>query len=173
VQDYKLKESDVAYLTATKERADFFDAVATEIGDDITLLALAANYVVSDLAGVYAKSGTENYSALDAKAFAKLIRLASSGDLSSRGAKDTLLILVEKGGDPEMIAKEHGLIQVHDTTVLVEAVRVVLAEEAKAVAEYRSGKETALQYLIGKSMKATKGAGNPSLLKDLIVIELR
>jgi aspartyl-tRNA(Asn)/glutamyl-tRNA(Gln) amidotransferase subunit B len=173
LQNYKLKESDVAYLTATKERADFFDAVATEIGNDMTLLALAANYVVSDLAGVYAKSGTEDYSALDAKAFAKLIRLASSGDLSSRGAKDTLLILVEKGGDPEMIAKEHGLIQVHDTAVLIEAVRAVLTEEIKAVEEYRAGKETALQYLIGKSMKATKGAGNPTLLKDLIVKELQ
>jgi len=172
VQDYKLKESDVAYLTATKERADFFDAVATELTNDTKLVALAANYVVSDLAGVYAKSGTEDYSALDAKAFAKLIRLASSGDLSSRGAKDTLLLLVEKGGDPEALAKEHGLIQVHDTAVLAEAVRAVLAEEAKAVEEYRAGKETALQYLIGKSMKATKGAGNPSLLKDLIIAEL-
>lgn len=173
VREYALKESDVMYLCATKERADFFDAIAATLGGDTVLIALAANYVVSDLAGVYAKKGSEDYSSLDALSFAKLIRLANSGDLSSRGAKDTLVIMVEQGGDPEAIAKEHGLVQVHDTSVLKESIRNVLTEETKAVEEYRSGKDAALQYLIGKSMKATRGAGNPALLKDLIVEELR
>jgi aspartyl-tRNA(Asn)/glutamyl-tRNA(Gln) amidotransferase subunit B len=81
--------------------------------------------------------------------------------------------MVEQGGDPEAIAKEHGLVQVHDTSVLKESIRNVLTEEKKAVEEYRSGKDAALQYLIGKSMKATRGAGNPALLKELIVEELR
>lgn len=172
VQMYALKESDVAYLCATTDRANFFDAVALALEGGKELVALAANYVVSDLAGVYAKREGEDYLTLDPLMFAKLIRLAHSGELSSRGAKDTLVLLVEKGGDPEQIAKEHGLMQVHDTAVLKEAIRGVLAEEEKAVAEYRAGKEAALQYLLGKSMKATRGAGNPSLLKDLIVEEL-
>lgn len=172
VQTYALKESDVAYLTATKERADFFDAITATLDGAKELITLAANYVVSDLAGVYAKNGIENYAALDPKAFAKLIRLVDSHELSSRGAKDTLLILVEQGGDPESIAREHNLIQVHDATVLTEAVKVVLIEEAKAVEEYRAGKEASLQYLIGKSMKATRGAGNPAMIKELIVAEL-
>ena len=64
-----------------------------------------------------------------------------------------LLILVRHGVDNILIANE-------------------IAEETKAVGEYRAGKEAALQYLIGKSMKATKGAGNPATLKDLIVAEL-
>lgn len=171
-QTYALKESDIAYLCATLERATFFDTVAGTLDTDAKIIALAANYIVSDLAGIYAKNGNENFAALDAGAFAKLIRMIASNELSSRGAKDTLVVLVEKGGDPEAIAKEHGLIQVHDAEALRSAVKGVLAEEAKAVGEYRAGKEASLQYLIGKSMKATKGAGNPSILKDLIVEEL-
>lgn len=171
-QKYALKENDTAYLCATLERANFFDAMTAALGGTKELVALAANYVVSDLAGIYAKKGTEDYASLDPEAFAKLIRLASAGELSSRGAKDTLLILVERGGDPEAIAKGQGLIQVHDTSILKDAVKSVLAEEVKAVEEYRAGKEAALQYLVGKSMKATKGAGNPTLLKELIVKEL-
>ncbi|OYV27048.1 MAG: hypothetical protein B7W98_02635, partial [Parcubacteria group bacterium 20-58-5] len=171
-QAYALKESDAAYLCATTERADFFDAVAAALGNDAAFIARAANYIVSDLAGIYAKRGSESFSTLDAGAFAKLIRLVASGDLSSRGAKDTLAILVEKGGDPESIAREHGLIQSHDTEALRDAVKGVLAGEAKAVGEYRAGKEAALQYLLGKSMKATKGAGNPAILAKLIVEEL-
>lgn len=172
VQNYALKESDVAYLCATKERADFFDAITATLDGAKELIALAANYVVSDLAGIYAKSGVEDYATLDPKSFAKLIRLVNSGELSSRGAKDVLVILVSKGGEPEAIATEHGLMQVHDTGVLQEAIRGVLNEETKAVEEYRAGKEAALQYLLGKSMKATKGAGNPALLKELIIAEL-
>ncbi len=170
---YALKESDTTYLCATTERATFFDAVATALHGDKELVALAANYIISDLAGIFAKRAEEEYTALDPLTFAKLIRLVWSRDLSSRGAKDTLLILVEQGGDPESIAKERGLIQSHDVETLRHAVKSVVAEETKAVEEYRSGKEAALQYLIGKSMKAAKGAGNPAILRDLIIEELQ
>ena len=172
-QAYALKESDAAYLCAAADRASFFDAVTKELGGVKELVTLAANYVISDLAGIYAKNGSEDYTALDPKAFAKLLRLVHVGELSSRGAKDTLGILVTLGGDPEDIAKEHGLIQVHDTKVLQEAIMRMLSEETKAVEEYRAGKEASLQYLVGKSMKATKGAGNPNLLRELIVEELK
>jgi len=181
-RDYTLKESDAAYLAGDAARAAFFDAVVAALTDtklaplenrSLTgLVALAANYVVSDLAGIYAKKGSEDYAALHADAFAKLIRLAAAGELSSRGAKDVLALLVEKGGDPEAIAKEHGLVQVHDEGILQEAVKAMIALEEKAVAEYRAGKAAALQYLIGKGMQATKGAGNPAVLKDLIQKEL-
>jgi aspartyl-tRNA(Asn)/glutamyl-tRNA(Gln) amidotransferase subunit B len=165
---YDLKTDDITYLCATPERSTFFDHVATCLDHAPELVALAANYTVSDLAGLYAKNSVEEYQKLDPQSFASLVRLVRSGKLSSRGAKDTLGILVQKGGDPEIIAREEGLIQVHDASLLEQAVRYVLAEEEKAVAEYRSGKESALQYLIGKSMRATRGAGNPALLKDIL-----
>lgn len=167
-----LRESDAAYICATPERSTFFDTVIAALKQNTETITLAANYIVSDLAGIYAKRGNEEYTALDASSFAKLIRLVVSGDLSSRGAKDALLILVEKGGDPETIAKENGLIQSHDTETLRASVQEVLREEVRAVEEYKAGKEAALQYLIGKSMKESKGAGNPTLLKELILKEL-
>ena len=172
-QAYTLKETDVAYLGATLERAAFFDAVATALGNDTELVALAANYIVSDLAGIYTKKGSDAYTTLDPNSFAKLIKLVSSGELSSRGAKDTLVILVEHGGDPAEIAKEHGLVQVHDVEVLKATIKKVISEETKAVEEYRLGKESALQYLLGKSMKATRGAGNPKTLQGLLEEELK
>jgi aspartyl-tRNA(Asn)/glutamyl-tRNA(Gln) amidotransferase subunit B len=171
-RSYALREDDVAYLCATPERAAFFDAVSAGLEGNRELVALATNYIVSDLAGVYAKRGGEEHATLDPAAFAKLIRLIGSRELSSRGAKDTLRILVEQGGDPETIAKKHNLIQMHDTEILQSVVKRVLDEETKAVEEYRAGKEAALQYLLGKSMKATRGAGNPAILKDLIIKNL-
>lgn len=170
---YTLKENDISYLSATKERADFFDAVAFALDADKPLVTLAGNYIISDLGGIYAKRGSEEYASLDPRMFAKLIRLVHDAKLSSRGAKDTLVLLVEKGGDPEQLAEAAGLMQVHDTETLKQAIQQVLSEEEKAVSEYRAGKEASLQYLLGKTMKATRGAGNPSLIKELLIEALQ
>ncbi|MCR4333536.1 MAG: Asp-tRNA(Asn)/Glu-tRNA(Gln) amidotransferase subunit GatB [Patescibacteria group bacterium] len=155
-----LKTDDVEFMIASVVRGTFFDAVIEELGGEREPIALAANYFISDLAG---KSGNAT-----AVSFAKLIRMLAAHDLSSRGAKDTLLIMAEEGGEPEVIAKEKGLVQVHDVTALGEAVDIVIATETKAVGEYRSGKQAALQYLIGKSMKQSGGAGNPGSIRKLL-----
>ena len=109
---------------------------------------------------------------LDPAAFAKLMRLVGSHTLSSRGAKDTLLIWFEKGGDPEVIARERSLLQIHDLVTLGTVVDTVLAQEEKAVQEYKNGKLSALQYLVGKAMKESRGAGNPLELQKLITEKL-
>lgn len=161
---YELPESTIQYLTDDNARSAFFDAVAGALKNEKKLVTLAANYVSSDLAGIYAKSGKETYESFDPNHLAKLMRMISAGDVSSRGAKDVLAVMAMNGDDPESIAKEKGMLQVHDTGALQKIVDAVLREEEKAVGEYRAGKTASLQYLIGKSMKASKGAGNPELL---------
>ena len=155
-----LKANDAAFITASVERGAFFDSVVREFDGKRKPVALAANYFISDLAGDPGKATPTS--------FAKLIHLFISQMLSSRGAKDTLLVLVEQGGDPEAIAKERGLIQIHDSAALTAVVDIVLAREEKAVLEYKGGKQTALQYLVGKAMKESGGAGNPNMLHKLI-----
>jgi aspartyl-tRNA(Asn)/glutamyl-tRNA(Gln) amidotransferase subunit B len=81
--------------------------------------------------------------------------------------------MAETGGHPEDIAKEQGLLQVSDPESLRAQVRSVMQEHVKAVEEYRAGKEASLQFLLGASMKATKGAGNPAVLRELLVEELK
>lgn len=165
---YKLKESDSVYITATKERGAFFDAVCEELGHKSSQVSTAVNYITSDLAGIYAQSDKEDYDTLDPKSFAKLIRLVDDGTLSSRGAKDTLALLVKEGGDPGELARAHGLVQMSDTSALEDLVKAVMQEEAEAAEELRSGKTAVLQYLVGKAMQKSKGSGNPALLRELI-----
>jgi len=167
-----LRESDAIFLAGSHARGNFFDAVATEVGNDPALLTSAANYLISDVAGWYTKSDKEEYEGLEASSFASLIRLVSSGKLSSRGAKDVLAVLLEKGGDPETIATEGGFIQVSDEGALRAVVEAVLKEHDGVAADYRAGKESSLQFLVGMSMKAMKGAGNPGALKDLLIEEI-
>lgn len=167
-----IKESDAAYLAATPARAAFFDALISETAGDAALLTSAANYLISDVAGWYAKNGKDEYDGFTATQLATLMRLLASGSLSSRGAKDVLAILLEEGGDPEAVAKARGLVQVSDEDALRRAVQVVLSEHPAVAEEYRAGKEASLQFLLGMSMKAMKGAGNPTVLRALLIDEL-
>jgi aspartyl-tRNA(Asn)/glutamyl-tRNA(Gln) amidotransferase subunit B len=131
--------------------------------------------MVSDIAGWYAKNGNDEeaeYADISPDGFATLIQMISKGELSSRGAKDTLVVFLTEKGDPKAIATERGFMQVSDTDAIRTAVRAVIAEHSTIAEEYKGGKETALQFLIGQTMKAMKGAGNPGVIKDLILSEL-
>lgn len=168
-----LKSEACAYLADGISRGAFFDALIESLSSDESLITLAANYLISDVAGWYTKQGVDEYENFSSEAFAELIRLIGAGSLSSRGAKDVLLFMLE--GDsrpPEVIAQEKGLVQVSDPETLRASVQAVLAEQGAAVAEYHAGKDAALQFLVGQTMKATKGAGNPATLRSLILEEL-
>ena len=159
-----MRPSDIEIVISSVQRTTFFDAVLQEVENKKEYAVLATNFFVSDLAG---EPGH-----LSAPAFAQLLKMFASAELSSRGAKDVLVILAREGGSPEVIAKERGLLQIHDPAILMRAVETVLAQEEKAVAEYRAGKQASLQYLLGKAMKESKGAGNPEELKKILTERL-
>ncbi len=171
-QEAGLKESDAAYLAGAPERGAFFDTVIAEASGDAALIALSANYLVSDAAGWYAKQGRDAYEGLDASAFVSLMRMVQSDELSSRGAKDVLVGMLEEGGEPRAIATARGLLQVSDEGALRAIAAAVIAGHEGVAAEYRAGKEASLQFLVGMAMKASKGAGNPAKLKEILIEEL-
>jgi aspartyl-tRNA(Asn)/glutamyl-tRNA(Gln) amidotransferase subunit B len=160
---YGLKADDIVFLSQP-ERSGFFDAVASELNNEKILVSLAANYFISDLAG--------DQGSLLPKSYAALIRMTNAGEVSSRGAKDILGLLKTVGGEPALIAKEKGLLQVNDIGALENAVLSILEANPSVVKDYKAGKEASLQYLVGQAMKATKGAGNPALLRELLIKSL-
>jgi aspartyl-tRNA(Asn)/glutamyl-tRNA(Gln) amidotransferase subunit B len=146
--------------------------VLTNISSDTALIPLAANYIVSDLGGYYAKTNGVEYENISPESFVALIRMVGENKLSSRGAKDVLAVMAESGGEPQAIADEKGLLQVSDPEALRTAIKGVLEANQASVEEYKAGKESILQFLVGQGMKATKGAGNPTTIKDLLIEEL-
>jgi len=158
----ELKEEDANMFVTNMPLGRFFDAVIQEISDK-KQVTLAVNYIAGDLAGLAAGSALE----IVPKSFADLIDMVSVGDISSRGAKDILKIMFKEGGDPKNIADKKGLLQKSDETELKKIVEKIIDENQKAAEEYKSGKESSVQFLIGQAMKATKGAANPTVLQKL------
>jgi aspartyl-tRNA(Asn)/glutamyl-tRNA(Gln) amidotransferase subunit B len=144
----------------------FFDDVVHEAGSDAELTKLASNYITSDLASLM-KTHDGTIGKITPKEFAALIAMVKSGDLSSRGAKDTLVIMYKEGGEPKAIAERAGLIQKSDTEALKKIAQEIIDAHANVVAEYKAGKAASLQFLIGQGMKATRGSANPSVLAQV------
>lgn len=170
-----MKLEDAAFIAGDADRAVFFDTVIESLHEYPTALTLAGNYFVSDLSGLAANAAVEGkttFGKVAPESFANLVRMTSEEKLSSRATKDVLSILYMEGGDPETIASEKGLLQVSDPEMLRESVQSVLAANTDAVAEYHAGKESSVNYLLGQAMKAARGAGNPTVLRELILEEL-
>ena len=163
-----LKKEDADMFVREPLFGTFFDAVVHE---DPTMAISAANYLSSDVAGKRESDPTVVAAWLEdishVHAFIKLLRLFQEGKLSSRGTKDILALLITEQGDPETIATQRGLFQTSDNTQLQEIVHTVIAAFPDAVAEYKAGKTTTLQFLVGQGMKQSGGAANPSVLRKL------
>ena len=101
-----------------------------------------ANYVVSDLAGlIKEKNVSINDIKINPEMFAKLVSMAASGAISSRGAKDVLKIIFEDGGDPEQIVKEKGLAQTSDDSFIKNIVEEVIKNNPAVAKDYKNGKK--------------------------------
>ena len=135
---------------------------------------LIYNYLLTDTLGIKEK---ENLSWEEIKItplyFAKLIAYLVQNKITSRVAKDVLLELIKNGIDPESYIKEHHLEQINDTSLLDSVINEVINNNQKAVTDFKNGKETAIQFLVGQCMAKLKGAASPDTLKTMIIEKLK
>jgi aspartyl-tRNA(Asn)/glutamyl-tRNA(Gln) amidotransferase subunit B len=101
---------------------------------------------------------------------AGLIGLIDSGQLSVRTAPEVLEEVFRTGTAPAAVVQERGLAQVSDSAALEAVIDEVIAApaNAKAIADFRGGREAALGFLVGAVMKQTRGKANPALVNDLL-----
>jgi aspartyl-tRNA(Asn)/glutamyl-tRNA(Gln) amidotransferase subunit B len=159
-----LKKEDAASLTLVPEKADYFDELLASLGENKQLPILASNYLLNDVGEAEPPS---------LASFAELIKLIGENKVSSRAAKDILkLILVDKEASPLALATEKGLLQESDPEALRAVVKGLLAQHSGVVEEYKAGKESVLQFLVGQGMKESKGSGNPALIREILLEEI-
>ena len=161
-----------ADIFVTNERfSNFFDEVVSgkNSESDKDFIKTAANYITSDLVALF-KDGQEFPAPEN---FKKLIEMILNNEVSSRGAKDILAIMVAEGGNPEKIAEEKGLKQQSDSGALEAIIDQVISENPNVFEEFKGGKEASLQFLIGQGMKLSRGSANPQMLKDLFIGKIK
>jgi aspartyl-tRNA(Asn)/glutamyl-tRNA(Gln) amidotransferase subunit B len=164
-----------------REEADFFEAVISEALGDKNIQAperqrfidLVFNYLTSDLKGFMNSEGIAfSDLKINPENFADFIDLIFDGEISSRIAKDLLPEMQHSGLDPKQIIKEKGMEQVLDEETIRSAVQRAVKDNPAAVGDYKAGKKTAFQFLIGKAMAELRGKGHPGKISELLEKEL-
>lgn len=166
-----IKEADAEQFVQYPRIGRFFDAVAATKTGDSAFAQRAANYIANDLVKII-RDNDKRDSKLSAEIpisvtnFAKIIDMVSAEKISSRVAKDLLIMTIAENRDPEQIAAEKNLFYVQDSRDLEPVVKKILTQHATVVTDFKAGKEPALQFLIGQAMRELRGTVEPSKLRE-------
>jgi aspartyl-tRNA(Asn)/glutamyl-tRNA(Gln) amidotransferase subunit B len=164
-EEYGLKAADVEVLTASRETADFFEAVTADLGD----AKLAANWVTGELGAALNRAGIEiTESRVNAAALAGLLKRIQDSTISGKIAKDVFAAMWDQGGNADSIIETQGLKQITDTGAIEAAVDDVIVNNPEQVAQFRAGKDKVLGFLVGQVMKATQGKANPGQVNQIL-----
>ena len=101
-----------------------------------------------------------------------MLSLIDKGTVSGPAAKAVFEEMFHTGKRAAEIVVEKKLSQISDSTEVRELVKQVVADNPKAVSDYKAGKQQALTFVTGQVMKATRGRANPALVKDILIQEL-
>lgn len=161
-----LPYADAEQLVFAPSRAAFFDACAALAPGSAKQIA---NWILGDVAkGLNEMQADIEDSLLTPKKLVALIGLIEKGSISQSAGKKVLQEVFKSGKDPNVLVEELGLVQISDTDSIRALIRQVLAENEKSVNDYKSGKMNAFGFLVGQSMKASKGKANPKLVNEIL-----
>lgn len=159
-----IKAADAEVFVTDSKLAAYIEEVIQ--GKDAAFAQTAANYIVSDLLGHIKVGGTLP----KVEHFTELIEMITNGEITSRTAKDLLAAISTGQGSyaPRAVAQEKGLLQQNNADDLKPVIAKIIEVNPKIIADYKAGKEAALQGLVGQVMKETKGSANPALTLQLL-----
>lgn len=164
-EEYGLPEYDADILTGTKKLADIFEET----------VALGANpkkvsnwLMVETMRLLKEKEMDAEDIGFSAANLAKLIKLADSQAINSTVAKEVFEKIFAEDIDPDKYVEEKGLKTVNDEGALRSTIEQVIADNPQSVEDYRNGKEKAIGFLVGQTMKAMKGKANPGMVNQIL-----
>lgn len=170
IANFGLSSTDAQYMTNDKDTSDYFENVVAAGADP----KASVNWIMGEFASQLSNAGIEIAKApVTPENLAKLLALIAKGTISGKIAKKVFAEMWKDGADPEEIVKAQGLVQISDTGALKELVVKVIANNPKAVEDFKAGKKKAVGALVGQIMKETKGKANPKVINELLNDELK
>ena len=168
-EEFDIPDYDIEIITGSKHMADIFEET----------VALGAQpkkvsnwLMVETLRLLKEKELDPEDIRFSPEHLAKLIALTESKAINSTVAKEVFEVMFEEDTDPEKYVEEKGLKMVSDEGALRKTVEEVIAANPQSVEDYHNGKERAIGFLVGQTMKAMKGKADPAgvnkLLKELL-----
>ena len=174
---YGLSEYDASMLTLSPDMATFYEEALSQLavaqggpaGGEGPMAKTMANWTITELNRLLNLSNMAvEDSPLKPAQLAELLVLLERGTIGTAQAKVAFEEMFRSGKGAQTVVEELGLAQVTDTGALAESVDQAILDNPKAVQDFQAGKETAVKFLVGQVMKASRGKANPSIVADIL-----
>lgn len=165
MKEFSLNAQEAERIVARRDMADAFEATAKLLSEGARPRTAAV--LLSD---AYAQVQTESltYDTIDAVKAAHVCELVDSGAISHASARELIVALMKGDIDVDEYVKAHTMSQISDMAAIEDAVRAIVGESAELVARVRAGKLSAINALVGLTMKRMAGRGNARIIREVI-----
>lgn len=166
IKKYGLSSYDAEQLVTSRDVANYFEDAAQTCKNIKTLV----NLLVTE---IYRFIDIDDFKEpFSASYLAELVNLIDDEVINISTGKKVIEEMVAGSQAPAQIVEDNDLKQINDREVLLPLIDKALENSEKAVDEYRSGKEKALQSIVGQIMKVTRGKANPKIVNEILLERL-
>ena len=164
-EEFQLPEYDAGILTSSKHLADMFEETTALCGKPKEV----SNWLMVETMRLLKDHDQDVEDMVFSPGnLAKLIGLVDRGVVNRTVAKSVFEEIFARDVDPEVYVEEKGLKMVSDGGALRTAIEGILEANPQSVADYRSGKEKAMGFLVGQTMRAMKGKADPAMVNKIV-----
>ena len=164
-EEYKIPDKDIMLITENKHLADIFEETVS-CGAPAKKVS---NWLMVETMRLLKENGLDPEDIkFSASNLAKLISLTDKQTINSTVAKEVFEEMFKTDCDPDVYVKEHGLATVNDEGALRTTIEKVIADNPQSVEDYHNGKEKAIGFLVGQTMKAMQGKANPASINQIL-----
>jgi aspartyl-tRNA(Asn)/glutamyl-tRNA(Gln) amidotransferase subunit B len=178
-KDFHISSKLAKLFSGSLDMANYFEKVVSEIKEMAKndfeekelgqIIKLASNYLATEIFRMVRMNGQSfEKIKITPENFGELMLIIYKGEINSSAAQVVLKEMFQTGGDPSQIVDEKNLGLEKNTNILEKAVEKVIQSNPSAVADFKSGKQKALQFLIGQVMAETKGKADPKIVVNML-----
>jgi len=164
VKEFVIPRDLAVSVTTEPEIAKMFEEVVKQVSPK-----LAASFFAGEL------KKSLNYrnlrlkdTGLKASQMIKLLKMIEDKKVTERGAEMLVRDMVLQPHDPEELLEAKEMGRVGDESQLEKLVEEAMAENYKAVVDYRGGRGEAFEFLVGQVMRKTRGRGDPAVIRKIL-----
>ncbi|MDD3251434.1 MAG: Asp-tRNA(Asn)/Glu-tRNA(Gln) amidotransferase subunit GatB [Lachnospiraceae bacterium] len=163
--EYGLPQYDAGILTGSKHLADVFEQTVALCGRPKEV----SNWLMTEAMRLLKEEEQEPEDMKFAPAhLAALIGLVDTGVINRTVARTVFEAVFKEDVDPERYVEEKGLRVVNDEGALKQVIEELLAANPQSVADFQAGKEKAMGFIVGQTMRAMKGKADPAAVNAMV-----
>ncbi len=164
-EEFDIPEYDIGIITDSKHMADLFEETVAICKQPKKV----SNWIMGETLRLLKEKNMDPEDIRFAPGnLAKLIGLVDAKAINSSVAKEVFEVMFEEDVDPEKYVEEKGLKTVNDEGALRKTIKEIIAANPQSVEDYHNGKDRAIGFLVGQTMKAMKGKADPAMVNQIL-----